>query len=42
MNSEGHLEIPKTDEVCFEEIKELLAEGWKFKGNISKKIRPTA
>jgi hypothetical protein len=37
MNSERHSEIPKTDEACFEEVKGLLAEGWRFKGNLFEK-----
>jgi len=34
MNSETHPEVPKTNEEYFEEIKTLLAEGWRFEGNV--------
>jgi hypothetical protein len=33
MKKEIFPEAQKTDEACFEEIKELLADGWRFRGN---------
>ena len=37
MKDEMHPEVSKTDEACFEEIRGLLAEGWRFRGNIFEK-----
>jgi hypothetical protein len=33
MRNEAYPEAQKTDEAYFEEIKGLLAEGWRFRGN---------
>ena len=32
-NMESYSEAQKTDEAYFAEIKELLADGWRFRGN---------
>ncbi len=34
MNAETRSEVPKTNEEYFKEIEILIAEGWKFEGNV--------